>query len=124
MRGQALVCIILGTFYAVSLGLVGLNFGALIGMTAGILSFIPYVGSLTGLILSGNNLYGWDFTNQNLTNASFVGSYLDEVSIAGATVRGVRSEHGRVRGVGRKRGSTHRLDGDLAHEAGASPARR
>ena len=35
-----------------ALPLVGLNFGALIGMTAGILSFIPYVGSLTGLILS------------------------------------------------------------------------
>ena len=52
VRGQALVCLILGTFYAVSLALVGLNFGALIGMTAGILSFIPYVGSLTGLILS------------------------------------------------------------------------
>ncbi|WP_230531081.1 AI-2E family transporter [Microvirga roseola] len=52
VRGQALVCIILGTFYAVSLALIGLNFGALIGMTAGFLSFIPYVGSLTGLILS------------------------------------------------------------------------
>lgn len=52
VRGQALVCLILGTFYAVSLAIVGLNFGALIGMTAGILSFIPYVGSLTGLILS------------------------------------------------------------------------
>lgn len=52
VRGQALVCIILGTFYAVSLSLLGLNFGALIGMTSGILSFIPYVGSLTGLILS------------------------------------------------------------------------
>ncbi len=52
VRGQALVCLILGTFYAVSLALIGLNFGALIGMTAGILSFIPYVGSLTGLILS------------------------------------------------------------------------
>jgi predicted PurR-regulated permease PerM len=52
VRGQAMVCIILGTFYAVSLALIGLNFGALIGMTSGILSFIPYVGSLTGLILS------------------------------------------------------------------------
>jgi predicted PurR-regulated permease PerM len=52
VRGQAMVCIILGTFYAVSLAIVGLNFGALIGMTAGFLSFIPYVGSLTGLILS------------------------------------------------------------------------
>jgi predicted PurR-regulated permease PerM len=52
VRGQALVCLILGTFYAVSLALIGLNFGALIGMMAGLLSFIPYVGSLTGLILS------------------------------------------------------------------------
>ncbi|KAB0269505.1 AI-2E family transporter [Microvirga brassicacearum] len=52
VRGQALVCLILGTFYAVALTLLGLNFGAMIGMTSGILSFIPYVGSLTGLILS------------------------------------------------------------------------
>ncbi|MBF9232354.1 AI-2E family transporter [Microvirga alba] len=52
VRGQAMVCVILGTFYAVGLSIIGLNFGAMIGMTAGILSFIPYVGSLTGLILS------------------------------------------------------------------------
>ncbi|HZB63332.1 MAG TPA: AI-2E family transporter [Microvirga sp.] len=52
VRGQAMVCLILGTFYAVGLSIVGLNFGALIGMISGLLSFIPYVGSLTGLILS------------------------------------------------------------------------
>ncbi|WP_046863552.1 AI-2E family transporter [Microvirga massiliensis] len=52
VRGQATVCLVLGTFYAVGLSMIGLNFGILIGMTAGILSFIPYVGSLTGLILS------------------------------------------------------------------------
>jgi predicted PurR-regulated permease PerM len=52
IRGQAAVCLILGTFYAVGLSLIGLNFGALIGMLAGLLSFIPYVGSLTGLVLS------------------------------------------------------------------------
>lgn len=52
IRGQALVCLILGTFYAVALAAIGLNFGALIGMTAGFLSFIPYVGSLTGLLVS------------------------------------------------------------------------
>jgi predicted PurR-regulated permease PerM len=52
IRGQALVCLILGTFYAVGLAAIGLNFGALIGMTAGLLSFIPYVGSLTGLLVS------------------------------------------------------------------------
>lgn len=52
IRGQSAVCVILGTFYAVGLSLIGLNFGALIGMSAGLLSFIPYVGSLTGLVLS------------------------------------------------------------------------
>jgi predicted PurR-regulated permease PerM len=52
IRGQAMVCLLLGTFYAVGLSLIGLNFGALIGMVAGMLTFIPYVGSLTGLVLS------------------------------------------------------------------------
>jgi predicted PurR-regulated permease PerM len=52
IRGQATVCLVLGTFYAVGLSLIGLNFGALIGMFAGLLSFVPYVGSLAGLVLS------------------------------------------------------------------------
>ena len=52
LRGQALVCLLLGTFYAVGLTLIGLNFGALIGMLSGLLSFIPFVGSLIGLLLS------------------------------------------------------------------------
>jgi predicted PurR-regulated permease PerM len=38
--------------YAVGLMLVGLNFGLLIGISAGLLSFIPYVGSLLGLVVS------------------------------------------------------------------------
>jgi len=52
VRGQATLCLILGSFYAVALTLIGLNFGALIGLVAGILSVIPYVGSITGLLLS------------------------------------------------------------------------
>lgn len=52
VRGQAAVCLILGTFYAVALTLTGLNFGLLIGMIAGLITFIPYVGSMTGLVLS------------------------------------------------------------------------
>lgn len=52
VRGQATVCLLLGGFYAIGLGLVGLNFGVLIGLISGFLSFIPYVGSLTGLVLS------------------------------------------------------------------------
>lgn len=49
VRGQALVCLVLGAIYALALTIAGLNFGLFIGFTAGILSFIPYVGSLIGL---------------------------------------------------------------------------
>ena len=52
VRGQSLVSGILGLWYAVGLTLVGLNFGFLIGISGGLLSFIPYVGSLTVLIIS------------------------------------------------------------------------
>ena len=52
IRGQGLVCATLAIFYTASLLLVGLNFAVLIGMAAGILSFIPYVGSTIGLVFS------------------------------------------------------------------------
>lgn len=52
VRGQGLVCLLLGGFYAIGLSLAGLNFGLLIGLLAGLLSFIPYVGSITGFILA------------------------------------------------------------------------
>lgn len=52
LRGQFSVCIILGTFYAVGLHLVGLELGLLVGFIAGIISFIPYVGSISGFIIS------------------------------------------------------------------------
>jgi len=52
LRGQSLVCLFLGLWYGIGLTLIGLNFGFLIGLTAGVLSFIPYVGSLTALIVA------------------------------------------------------------------------
>ncbi len=52
IRGQGLVCIILGTIYATGLIMTGLNFGLLIGMAAGLMSFIPYVGAIIGLSLA------------------------------------------------------------------------
>ena len=52
VRGQTAVCLILGSFYAVTLTLSGLNFGLLIGLISGLITFIPYVGSMTGLVLS------------------------------------------------------------------------
>ncbi len=52
VRGQTAVCLILGSFYAAALTLSGLNFGLLIGLISGLITFIPYVGSMTGLILA------------------------------------------------------------------------
>ncbi|KPF56067.1 MULTISPECIES: AI-2E family transporter [Rhizobium/Agrobacterium group] len=52
VRGQGSLCLILGIFYAVALSAAGLNFGLLIGFFTGMISFIPYVGSTVGLLLS------------------------------------------------------------------------
>ncbi|WP_395675338.1 AI-2E family transporter [Inquilinus sp.] len=52
IRGQLIVCLLLGVFYAIALTIVGLNFGLLVGLMTGILSIIPYVGSLVGLVSS------------------------------------------------------------------------
>jgi predicted PurR-regulated permease PerM len=52
IRGQGSLCIILGVYYGVGLSLVGLNFGLLIGLFAGMISFIPYVGSMVGLVIA------------------------------------------------------------------------
>jgi predicted PurR-regulated permease PerM len=52
VRGQLTVCLLLGSFYAISLMVVGLKFGLLIGLFAGLISFIPFVGSITGGVIS------------------------------------------------------------------------
>ncbi len=52
VRGQGLVCLILGAIYAGGLGLVGLNFALLIGVGAGLISFVPYVGTISGFVVA------------------------------------------------------------------------
>lgn len=52
VRGQGTVCLILGGYYAIGLTIAGLNFGLLIGMFIGLISFIPYIGTMSGLLLS------------------------------------------------------------------------
>ena len=52
LRGQAICCVLLAAFYAVGLTAVGLDLGLIVGMAAGLLSFIPYVGSITGGVTS------------------------------------------------------------------------
>ncbi|MBA4171450.1 MAG: AI-2E family transporter [Hyphomicrobium sp.] len=50
IRGQGLVCVILGMFYAVSLTAIGLRYGLLIGIATGALSFVPFAGWALGLM--------------------------------------------------------------------------
>lgn len=52
VRGQGSVCLILGGFYAVGLTLAGLDFGVIIGLFSGLISFVPFVGSIFGGLLS------------------------------------------------------------------------
>ena len=52
LRGQALVCVALGSFYSLGLWLVGLKLGVLVGFIAGLISFIPYVGSISGFLMA------------------------------------------------------------------------
>ncbi|MBV2360494.1 AI-2E family transporter [Thalassococcus sp. CAU 1522] len=48
IRGMGSVCLILGTYYALALWGIGLQFGLVVGVIAGILTFIPYVGAIVG----------------------------------------------------------------------------
>ena len=48
VRGQLLVMLALAIYYGVALTLVGISVGPLIGMVAGLLSFVPYLGFITG----------------------------------------------------------------------------
>ena len=48
VRGQALCCLFLALYYAAGLTVAGLDLGLIVGLMAGLLSFIPYVGSITG----------------------------------------------------------------------------
>ena len=52
LRAQGLVCVILGIFYAVALSLTGLNFGMLIGLGIGFISFVPFIGAILGLLVA------------------------------------------------------------------------
>ena len=54
LRGQFGVCIVLGCYYAIALMLVGLDFALLIGLTAGVITFVPYIGSMTGLMIAAS----------------------------------------------------------------------
>lgn len=51
VRGQLSVCLTLGTYYAFGLTAVGLESGLIVGIVAGLISFVPYVGATIGLLM-------------------------------------------------------------------------
>lgn len=53
LRGQLSVMVALGVIYSIGLWLVGLDLALLIGMGAGLLSFVPYLGFILGLLAAG-----------------------------------------------------------------------
>ncbi|GAB6040414.1 AI-2E family transporter [Endothiovibrio diazotrophicus] len=53
LRGQVLVMAALATIYSVGLALVGLELALLIGMVAGLVSFVPYLGFIVGIAAAG-----------------------------------------------------------------------
>jgi predicted PurR-regulated permease PerM len=52
VRGQLLVMLGLAIFYSVALRLTGLQVGPLIGIVAGVVSFVPYLGFIVGIVAS------------------------------------------------------------------------
>lgn len=74
VRGQGLVCVVLGVFYAIALTAAGLNFAVLVGLGAGLLSFVPFVGSIGGFLVSAGialvQFDGW--TQRGIVIAIFV----------------------------------------------------
>lgn len=52
LRGQISVMLLMSVFYVVALGLAGLEFALPIGIVAGMLVFVPYLGMILGLLLA------------------------------------------------------------------------
>ena len=51
LRGQLTVMVALGLVYAIGLWLVGIDLALLIGLIAGLISFVPYLGAIVGVLL-------------------------------------------------------------------------
>jgi predicted PurR-regulated permease PerM len=52
LRGQLMVMLLMGLFYAVGLWLVGLDYALSVGLLAGLVTFVPYLGVIVGVALA------------------------------------------------------------------------
>src|SRR5262249_42789545 len=86
VRGQSTICLILSLFYAAALSLIGLNHGLLIGIAAGLISFVPYLGSLAGLVVSTCVAIAQFWPNKALISLVptifFVGQFLADYALS------------------------------------------
>ena len=53
LRGQMMVMLALASIYSIGLSIVGLDLAVLIGMSAGLISFVPYLGFIVGILFAG-----------------------------------------------------------------------
>lgn len=75
VRGQMLVCLFLAAFYGLGLTVLGLQFGLFIGVTAGMISFIPYVGTALGFVV-GIGVAIAQFWNEPVWIAAVAGVFI------------------------------------------------
>ena len=66
LRGQLTVMLALATMYSVGLGLIGIEFALLIGMIAGLVSFIPYLGLIIGILIASAAVLFQGYNNLDL----------------------------------------------------------
>ena len=94
VRGQVIVGALLATFYSTILMAIGLNYGLLIGLAAGILNFIPYLGSFSGFILATGvalvQFWG-DWGRVALVGVIFVAGQIIEGNIVTQTHQAIRN---------------------------------
>jgi predicted PurR-regulated permease PerM len=84
VRGQSLVCLILAGFYAVGWGVVGLDYAIVLGLLAGVLGFVPFLGVLVAVGLSllvALGQYGLDPLHLGLVLVVFVVGQVLESSV-------------------------------------------
>ena len=80
IRGQGIVCLILSIFYSFSLFFLGIEFGILLGLFAGMISFIPYIGVLLGgglTLILGFFQFGFSFELLYLSLVFLFGQVLE-----------------------------------------------
>ena len=80
VRGQALVCMVLGAYYGLALSVAGVELGLVIGLLSGLLSFVPYLGMLSGLVVSVGLAFAQtgDWTLPAMVAAIFAVGHLTE----------------------------------------------